>query len=90
MHTFVQGACSGCPSASVTLRDGIERTLREVWPDIEVKESITPTDPDCENTQVDDKIIKHKLQALIDAVERMGGQISVANSSKICQSCITE
>lgn len=29
------GACDGCPMATVTLRNGIERVLREQVPDIE-------------------------------------------------------
>ena len=28
------GACGGCPMASMTLRDGIERVLREEVPEI--------------------------------------------------------
>lgn len=33
------GACSGCPMAAMTLRDGIERVLREEVP--EVKEVVS-------------------------------------------------
>jgi Fe-S cluster biogenesis protein NfuA len=32
------GACGGCPMATMTLRDGIERTIREEVP--EVKEVV--------------------------------------------------
>jgi len=34
----LQGACSGCPMATITLRQGIERILKEQIP--EVKEVI--------------------------------------------------
>jgi Fe-S cluster biogenesis protein NfuA len=34
----LQGACSGCPMASMTLKNGIERTLKEAIP--EVKEVV--------------------------------------------------
>ncbi len=34
----LEGACSGCPMASITLRQGIERILKEQVP--EVKEVI--------------------------------------------------
>ncbi|MEM9754013.1 MAG: NifU family protein [Planctomycetota bacterium] len=30
----LKGACVGCPSASMTLRDGIERSVREKVPGI--------------------------------------------------------
>jgi len=34
----LKGACSGCPSASITLKDGIETLLKQKFhPDIEVK-----------------------------------------------------
>jgi Fe-S cluster biogenesis protein NfuA len=34
VRVHLQGACSGCPSASMTLKEGVERRLREVIPDI--------------------------------------------------------
>lgn len=34
----LRGACSGCPMASMTLKNGIERTLKEAIP--EVKEVV--------------------------------------------------
>ena len=34
----LQGACSGCPSAQITLKDGVERLLKEKVP--EVKEVV--------------------------------------------------
>ncbi|MBP7133958.1 NifU family protein [Patescibacteria group bacterium] len=30
----LQGACVGCPMSEMTMRDGIEETLREMIPDI--------------------------------------------------------
>ena len=32
---FMQGSCAGCPSATLTLKSGIERRLREVLPEIQ-------------------------------------------------------
>jgi len=37
----LRGACSGCPSAQMTLKDGVERILKEKLP--EVKE-VVPVD----------------------------------------------
>ncbi len=34
VRVHLQGACSGCPSASMTLKEGVERRLREVLPEI--------------------------------------------------------
>lgn len=36
----LQGACSGCPSASITLRMGIERTLKEKVPGVTAVQAI--------------------------------------------------
>ncbi len=32
VHVILQGACSGCPSATVTLKNGIETMLKEMMP----------------------------------------------------------
>ena len=34
VYLHMQGACSGCPSSSMTLKDGIETRLKEVIPEI--------------------------------------------------------
>ena len=39
VYLFLQGSCSGCPSSTATLKDGIERRLQEVIP--EIKEVIS-------------------------------------------------
>ncbi|MEE8483106.1 MAG: NifU family protein [Nitrospinota bacterium] len=36
----LQGACSGCPSATVTLKQGIERTIMEKVPAVKAVEAI--------------------------------------------------
>jgi Fe-S cluster biogenesis protein NfuA len=32
VNVILQGACSGCPSSTMTLRNGIETMLREMIP----------------------------------------------------------
>ncbi|MFQ5431319.1 MAG: NifU family protein [Nitrospinota bacterium] len=36
----LQGSCSGCPSATITLRQGIERIVKEKVPTVTAVESI--------------------------------------------------
>ena len=36
----LRGACSGCPSASITLRQGIERVIMERVPGVKAVQSI--------------------------------------------------
>jgi Fe-S cluster biogenesis protein NfuA len=35
VEVYMQGACSGCPSSTATLKHGIEARLREVIPEVE-------------------------------------------------------
>ena len=35
LYLHMRGACAGCPSKSVTLKEGIETRMREVFPEIE-------------------------------------------------------
>ena len=34
VHVRLQGACSGCPSAAMTLKMGVERAIRQQVPEI--------------------------------------------------------
>jgi Fe-S cluster biogenesis protein NfuA len=34
VYLYLMGACSGCPSAQMTLKDGIETRLRQEFPEI--------------------------------------------------------
>lgn len=36
----LQGACAGCPSAQITLKMGIEQTLKEQIPEIKSVEAV--------------------------------------------------
>ncbi len=36
----LQGACAGCPMSQITLKDGIERYLKEKVPGVETVENV--------------------------------------------------
>lgn len=37
IYVKLEGACKGCPSSNITLKNGIERTLKnDIHPDLEV------------------------------------------------------
>ncbi len=40
VHLHLRGACSGCPSATMTLKMGIERRLQESFPEVLAVEAI--------------------------------------------------
>ena len=42
----LQGACGGCPMASMTLQMGIERTLKQQVPEVTGVEPVAPCDED--------------------------------------------
>ena len=37
----LQGACAGCPMSQMTLKNGIERVLKEAIPEVESVENVT-------------------------------------------------
>ena len=39
LKLFLKGACSGCPSSQMTLKDGIETLLKSKFPD-KIKEVV--------------------------------------------------
>lgn len=36
----LKGACQGCPHSQMTIKNGIERILKEQYPDIEAVEAV--------------------------------------------------
>lgn len=41
----LQGACAGCPGAIMTLRQGVERHLKEAVPEVEGVEAVNLSTP---------------------------------------------
>lgn len=81
----LQGACVGCPSAAVTLKKGIEKSLREVWPGLEVieahreAEETEETDMETKETLETDRL-RSALQGIFPAIEQMGGRLSISKT----------
>jgi len=44
VYLKLKGACSGCPSSSLTLKDGIENMLKYYIPEVEFVEAVPTTD----------------------------------------------
>ncbi len=40
VELYMQGACQGCPSSTLTLKMGIEQRLREAVPEVQAVEAI--------------------------------------------------
>jgi Fe-S cluster biogenesis protein NfuA len=41
VYVRLQGACSGCPSSTITLKDGIERMLKHYIPEVQAVEALS-------------------------------------------------
>ena len=70
----LEGACSSCPSSTVTLKMGIERALRETFGDRlgEVRQ-VTPGAPDSLTRQLVDEL----LAPVLPAAKGLGGNMEV-------------
>ncbi|CDJ57928.1 hypothetical protein, conserved [Eimeria maxima] len=84
------GACSGCPSSLITLKEGIERALQEVWGDIRVEEETINNNNNNINKEEEEEeeggeeketlnkeTILNALSSLINPIKDMGGNIYV-------------
>ena len=40
VYVYMQGSCKGCPSSSATLKDGVERLLKNMLPEAEISEVV--------------------------------------------------
>jgi len=40
VHVRLQGACAGCPMSQMTLKNGIERVMKEKLPEIKAVEAV--------------------------------------------------
>ncbi|MGI6728345.1 MAG: NifU family protein [Anaerovoracaceae bacterium] len=40
VHVKLRGACHGCPHAQITIKNGIEKILKEQYPEIKAVEAV--------------------------------------------------
>jgi Fe-S cluster biogenesis protein NfuA len=41
VYVRLQGACAGCPGALMTMKQGVERKVREMVPEVEAVEAVS-------------------------------------------------
>ncbi|KAF8820422.1 NifU family domain-containing protein [Cardiosporidium cionae] len=72
---LLQGSCVGCPSSTVTLKLGIERFLKETWPQVTViqVEENKETSP----SVLSKEMVEDVLSQFQPVVKMLGGEISV-------------
>ena len=76
VYLKLEGACGSCSSSTVTMQMGIERTLRENFPDLnEVLE--IEADPESKPTELTREAVEEEVSRLSAAVIAMGGAVEL-------------
>jgi Fe-S cluster biogenesis protein NfuA len=74
---ILEGACGSCPSSTTTMKMGIERVLRENFPNltevINLAQSLEPVKP----TELTIEAVNEALQKILSAISGMGGKVLV-------------
>lgn len=73
----LEGACGSCPSSTTTMKMGIERVLRERWPDL----GAVSRDDDPENRTLDAAEVETILAPIAGAVSKLGAEVSVVSAA---------
>ena len=76
----LQGACGSCPSSTVTMKMGIERVLRENWPNLgAVMQSASEELEEADDTLTTD-VVKEALEPIMPAIAGLGGKLAVLSA----------
>lgn len=79
----LEGACGTCPSSTVTMKMGIERVLRENWPNLG---AVMQTDPaegaaaEAAEAQLTVDVVEEALSPIMPAIAGLGGKIAVLSA----------
>mmetsp|Transcript_1514 Transcript_1514/g.2309 ORF Transcript_1514/g.2309 Transcript_1514/m.2309 type:complete len:492 (+) Transcript_1514:24-1499(+) len=82
VYLRLEGACGSCPSSTATMKMGIEKTLREKFPQLKGIVQIQPLDPDHDVhtmkplLSVED--CEKALEPFVPVVQHIGGSVKVS------------
>ena len=76
----LEGACGSCPSSTTTMKMGVERVLKEKWPEMAEVVAINETAPDG-GLQLAD--VEATLAQLAPAIKGLGGEVEVLDVNPI-------
>lgn len=74
----LQGACGSCASSTITMQMGIERVLKEQWPDVEVVQAVTNTEP--EVTKLSREAVETEVSRLRPALIALGSTVRLVDA----------
>jgi NFU1 iron-sulfur cluster scaffold homolog, mitochondrial len=69
----LQGACGSCASSTVTMQMGIERVLKEKWPDVTISQATSPTDET--NNELSYQAVEKEVNRLRPALMALGSSM---------------
>jgi len=79
VYLVLEGACGSCPSSTVTMQMGIERVLRENFPDLGQVIQVINTPPEDELSV---ELVQFEVDRLQGAITAMGGSVKVVGVDK--------
>lgn len=81
VYLKLEGACGSCESSTVTMQMGIERTLRENFPDM--KEVIRVDSDAWKPTELTEKVVEEEVNRLKPAIVAMGGTCEIISVDSV-------
>jgi len=78
----LQGACGSCPSSTVTMKMGIERVLKESWPDLGEVRQVAASVEDGLKKEVLRESVEGGLKQLEGAIGAMGGRVELLDDNE--------
>lgn len=77
----LEGACGTCASSTVTMKQGIERVLREEWPDLGAVTQVEAESAEAQApSQLTPAIAEEVLAPIMPAIAGLGGKIAVLSA----------
>jgi NFU1 iron-sulfur cluster scaffold homolog, mitochondrial len=70
----LQGACGSCASSTVTMQMGIERVIKEKWPDVSISQATSAVDNDT-NNELSYQTVEKEVNRLRPALMALGSSI---------------
>ena len=76
----LQGACGSCPSSTVTMKMGIERVLRENWPNLGAVMQTASEELEEAAATLTTDVVEEALEPIMPAIAGLGGKLAVLSA----------
>ena len=83
VYLVLEGACGSCPSSTVTMQMGIERVLKENFPDLGGVHQVDPESDGSAPTELTLEAVQAEVNRLAPALTAMGGVVRIESVDPI-------